>query len=456
MLYNPVRLLRPRRLRISLRPRLLTVYALIVLAATLCLAITMYLSSTSLLTAALGILSSVSASPAHPKLPDHFPPTDPLQVYNISANNITASFIGYGARLTSLLVPDRNGKPQDIAVGYDDPHQYVIDSATNHTNFGSIVGRYANRIKNGTFELDGVTYDIPKNELNDTQTLHGGKIGYDQRNWTVTSHTSDSVTFTLFDSGFEGFPGHVINHATFSVKSSYRPGNPHPAAQMTAKLVSFALTEKTPIMLSPHIYWNLNGFKKPTVLEDTYLQLPLSSRFIDVDSNLIPTGKIGNVSTFMDGALDFVKPKLVGRDIEDAEEACGPGCTGYDHCFIVDRPKDAKSSPGSLPLALKMSSSTTGINMLVRTNQPAIQIYSCNAQNGTIPVKPSQVERNQRDGDGEDVDMIEEHGCLVVETEGWIDGINNPEWGQDSKQIFSPKSGPAVNLATYVWTASQG
>lgn len=453
MLYNPARLLRSRCLRFSSRPRTLIVYSLVALSATACLVLTMYPSPASLLTAALGILSSVSASPAHPKWPGDLPKTDPLQVYSISANNITASFIGYGARLTSLLVPDRNGTLQDIAVGYDDPHQYVIDTATNHTNFGSIVGRYANRIKNGTFELDGVTYNIPKNELDGTQTLHGGKIGYDQRNWTVTSHTEDSVTFTLFDPGFEKFPGKVINHVTFSVKSSYRPGNPHPAAQMTAKTVSFALTKKTPIMLSPHIYWNLNAFKKPTVLDDTYLQLPLSSRFIDVDSNLIPTGTIGNVSTFMNGTLDFVKPKLVGRDIEAAEGACGPDCTGYDHCFVIDHPEETTSSPGSMPLALKMSSTTTGINMAVRTNQKAVQIYSCNNQNGTIPVKQSQVDRNRQDGNG-GVEMIEKHGCLVVETEGWIDGINNPQWGQDSNQIFSPKSGPAVNLATYVWTAS--
>lgn len=421
----------------------------------------MFTSPVLLLAGALSTISGASAlSPRSTNctIPNGTVP-DPLQLYTISANRIKASFVPYGARLTSLLVPDRNGLMQDVAVGYDDPHQYVKDTQTNHTNFGAIVGRYANRIKNGTFELDGVTYDIPKNEADDTQTLHGGKIGYDQRNWTVTSHTSNSITFTLMDTGFEGFPGDVINHATFSVNSSYTAGNPNGKAQMTAKLVSIALTKRTPIMLSPHIYWNLNAFKEATVLEDTYLQMPLSDRFIEVDPNLIPTGEIGDVATDLDGVLDFTQPKLIGEDIKDAEGVCGDDCTGYDNCFIVDRPTDTSdwtSSPDTMDLALNMSSTTTGINMLVNTNQKAIQIYTCNSQNGTIPVKASQLARNRRDdqaagGSGDTVDMIEQYGCVVVETEGWIDGINNPEWGQDPYQVFSPESAPAVNWATYLF-----
>ncbi|EDN09639.1 conserved hypothetical protein [Histoplasma mississippiense (nom. inval.)] len=326
----------------------------------------------------------------------------------------------------SVLINDRDGKQQDVVVGYDDPKQYKIDTETNHTYFGCIVGRYANRIKNGSFELDGVRYDITKNENHDTQTLHGGVIGYDQRPWTVVNHTENSITFSLLDTCFEGFPGEVITYATLS---------------------------ETPIMLSHHIYWNLNGFKKPNVLEDTTLQLPLSKRFIKIDSSAIPTGELVDTATAFGGALDFTQPKLIGKDIASAKN-CGANCTGYDNAFIIDRPNsesDWTSSPETMAVVLRMASRTTGISMQVTTNQKAVQIYSCNNQNGTIPVKKSQTNRNKMEGGHEYVDVINKYGCIVIEKEDWIDGISNPEWGQNPYQIYSPETGPAVNWATFTF-----
>ncbi|PGH34699.1 aldose 1-epimerase [[Emmonsia] crescens] len=407
----------------------------------------MYINPTPLLVSALlwGAPSLAKSCPT--------PSLGPFKPYVISAKNIEATLIPYGATLTSLLVNDRDGKQQDVVVGYDDPKQYQVDTATNHTYFGCIVGRYANRIKNGSFELDGVKYEITKNENGNTQTLHGGVIGYDQRHWTVVNHTETSVTFSLLDTGFEGFPGNVITYATYSVSSSCTEGNPKGETKLTAKTVSFALTEKTPIMLAHHIYWNLNGFKKPDVLEDTTLQLPLSKRFITIDSAAIPTGELADVATAFDGALDFTEPKLIGKDIASAKN-CGAGCTGYDNAFIIDRPNkesDSSSSSESMAVALNMVSSTTGISMQVATNQKAVQIYSCNNQNGTIPVKKSQVQRNKMEGGGDSVDVINKYGCVVIETEGWIDGISNPEWGQNPYQIYSPETGPAVNLVTFAF-----
>ena len=123
----------------------------------------------------------------------------PFQKYTITAPGISASFIPYGARLTNLIVNDKNGNPQDIALGYDNGTQYLTDTETVHTYFGPIVGydlgtdglpcrslankafrRYANRIKNGTFTIKGVTSHVPENEHNGADTLHGGFIGYDQ------------------------------------------------------------------------------------------------------------------------------------------------------------------------------------------------------------------------------------------------------------------------------------
>ena len=113
--------------------------------------------------------------------------TNPFQKYTITAPGINASFIPYGARLTNLYVNDRDGNPQDVALGYDEGSQYLNDTETDHTYFGAVVGRYANRIKNGTFTIDGVTSQIPENEHDGHDNLHGGVVGYDQQNWTVAS-----------------------------------------------------------------------------------------------------------------------------------------------------------------------------------------------------------------------------------------------------------------------------
>jgi aldose 1-epimerase len=411
----------------------------ILLAATMISYIlSVLLASSSILTPILAQSSSVSASPSSTS-------SSPFTLYTLSAENITATFIPYGARLTSLLVPDRSGTDQDVAVGYDDPEQYGRDTATNHTYFGCVVGRYANRIKNGTFNLGGQTYNIPRNENKGADTLHGGNVGYDQRNWTVASVSDTSITFTLLDDAFEGFPGSVITHATYTVSSAVSGPQGERNPRLTAQTVSIALDQESPIMLSPHIYWNLGAFTTPTILDDQTLWMPYSDRYVKVDNILIPTGELGTVASRP--VLDFTAPKHVGRDLKSAQDLCGNGCTGYDNDFILDRPRGTGAEAANFPV-LSLWSQTTGIRMDVSTNQQGIQIYSCNGQNGTIPVKQSQVDRN-KEVYGGGSKFVEKYGCLVIETQGWIDGVNHPEWGNSEYWIYSPQSGPAVNYATY-------
>ncbi|KAJ5923761.1 galactose mutarotase-like protein [Penicillium verhagenii] len=371
--------------------------------------------------------------------------TDPFEVYKIEAPNITAKFIPYGARLTSLLVPDRNGNEQDIVLGYDNPEQYVTDTETDHTYFGAVVGRYANRITKGTFKIHDVDYTVSINQPDGDYTLHGGKVGYDQRNWTVSDHTPSSITFALYDDAFEGFPGKVVTFATYTVSTSSE-GLP----QLTTKLVSLSLTHKTPIMLTNHIYWNLDAFLAPTI-DDLWLQLPLSHRFIGVDGKELPTGRLADAATSFDGAVDFVEGKLIGKDINKTEGLCGDNCVGYDTCMTIDRP-DAKCSDALLPI-IRMRSKRTGIKMEVLSDQPAVQIYTCNGV-GPFPVKPSQIKRNRRHGEHKGVEVVNSHGCIAIEPQGWVDGINHDEWEQRSKQIFGPMDGPAVNLAVYKFSVA--
>jgi aldose 1-epimerase len=336
-------------------PRILSVYCLLFLSVTAALGFKMHFKSYA--TAALyGLPALASAMPSASSSSDaslsaagsssdsgHF------TEYAIEAENITVKLIPYGARVTHVLVPDSNGNTQDVLVGYDNPKEYLHDSETNRTFFGAVVGRYANRIKNGTFSIDGDTYHIPENDKGGKDTLHGGFIGYDMRNWTVTAHSQSSITFTLFDEGFENFPGDVINHAVFSVSTEKSAENPKGLPQLTTKLVSLALTKKTPIMLANHIYWNLNAFKNDNILKDTSLQMPLSDRIIAADTILIPTGEILDVKTAFKGALDFTEPKLIGQDIEKTTGVCGEGCTGYDTCFLIDRPPAYAASDSMVP-----------------------------------------------------------------------------------------------------------
>ncbi|KAL9602671.1 MAG: hypothetical protein Q9219_001661 [cf. Caloplaca sp. 3 TL-2023] len=320
--------------------------------------------------------------------------SDPLQKYTILAPGINATFIPYGARLTNLYVNDRNGNPQDVVLGFDNAADYVRDDQANHTYFGPIVGRYANRIRNGTFTVQGATSHIPQNDNMGHDTLHGGQTGYDQRNWTVISANSSSITFSLLDQAFEGFPGNVITYATYTVSAG---------PTWTSRLVSIPLDEPTPIMLANHVYWNLGAFVSPsgsTILNHT-LHMPYASRYVEIDNIEVPTGLIGAVAgTF----LDFTAPKQIGRDIASAVNNCGFNCTGYDNAFILDRPRGSGPEATDLSM-LTLSEASTGIRMDVYTNQQSLQVYTCDNTDGTVPVKGSQ----RHDGGTE---FVEKYGCM--------------------------------------------
>lgn len=350
---------------------------------------------TLLLAAASTLVTAQNSSSPYPPFSGN-----PFQEYNLEADGIKATFIPYGARLTELYVKDRNGDWQDVAVGYDDPSQYLIDSETNHTYFGAVVGRYANRIKNGTFTVDGTTSHIPENEHNGTDTLHGGFVGYDQQNWTVASVSGNSITFSFYDAHKSGFPGDVLNIATYTLTDD---------ASWISRLVSIPFNEATPIMLANHVYWNLGAYTTQDsvlVLNDT-LYMPYADRWIETDGILIPNGKIGVTNGT---ALDFTKPgKTIGAGVEDAQGYCGTGCTGIDNAFILDRPRYSSPEDPTLEV-LRMYSPATGIQMSLETNMQGTQIYTCNGQNGSIKVKKSQQHLDSPT-------YVEQYGCIVIEAQ---------------------------------------
>jgi aldose 1-epimerase len=216
-----------------------------------------------------------------------------------------------------------------------------------------------------------------------------------------------------------------------------------------------ALDEPTPIMLAHHVYWNLGAFVNVNAkyILNHILHMPYSRRIIAIDGNEVPTGPLEIVK---DTPYDFLTPKQIGTGISQAKQ-CGFNCTGYDNAFILDRPR--YPGPDSTDLTvLTLSSPDTGIRLDVRTNQQSLQIYSCNNQNGTIPVKASQQHLDT-------ATYVERFGCVsrlfpnqtcvancpqvVIETQQWIDGINHHEWNQNPYQIYTVDSGAAVVWAKY-------
>jgi len=198
-------------------------------------------------------------------------------------------------------------------------------------------GRYANRIKNSTFNIDGTQYYVYPNENNNNDTLHGGPQGWDWRNWTVVTHTTDSITFSLTDfDGTEGFPGEVVSFVTYTL-------TPY---EWHIRMSALSLTKSTPLMLSSHTYWNLDGFGRNDtnlVLNHTF-HLPYSGQYIDADNILIPTGKINNIP--QGSVMDFWSaPKRIGANFTAPGifNQCGYGCIGYDNAWLVTR--EGPSSP---------------------------------------------------------------------------------------------------------------
>lgn len=261
------------------------------------------------------------------------PPPDEYGRYWIYGTGIKAAFVPYAASLSNLIIKDRWGIERDLVTGFDNASYYSIDRQHQHT--GGVVGRYANRIKNSSFELDGLVYKTPPNEHptyehpDGVDTLHGGPDGWDYRDFLLETYSTDSVTFSLVDpNGKEGFPGEVICFVTYTV------GN----MTWDFKMVAIATTERTPIMLTSHTYWNLDGFannQTQSVLNHSFY-LPYGGQRVEVDSILVPTGNIvadepGSVNDF------WSAPKQVGHSFSDAkiQGNCGENCAGYGMSAVM-------------------------------------------------------------------------------------------------------------------------
>ncbi|PSN61005.1 aldose 1-epimerase [Corynespora cassiicola Philippines] len=359
--------------------------------------------------------------------------------YEISAEGIRGLFIPYGASIANLFVSDATGVERDIVLGFDNASHYSVDPF--HPHLGGVPGRYANRIKNSTFVIDGEEFHVTPNENGGRNTLHGGSDGWDYRNFTVVAHTTDSITFSIVDpDGKEGFPGEVVSYITYTMS----PYTWH------IKMVALSTTKKTPIMLSSHVYWNLDGFanpETPTALNHT-LHLPYSGQRVGVDGILIPDGTILPNEQY--SVNDFWSaPKQIGAN-QTAPELlgnCGTNCTGYDNCYLVNRAQNGPYDWRTSGPVASLSSEWSGIQIDVYTDQDAFQVYTCGGQNGSLPIKSTQ-------GLDDRAPVVEQYGCVVMEVQDWIDSINQPEWQREKKNIFGPGDPAYVLEADYVFSVN--
>ncbi len=275
-----------------------------------------------------------------------------------SGNGIIMQVTNFGARVVSLWAPDKNGKKEDIVLGYDNIDRYINN--TGERFLGAVVGRYANRIANGKFTLNEVEYQLPT--YNNGQCLHGGLKGFDMVVWNVDSITSNKLylSYTSPD-GEEGFPG------ALSVKMKYMltPENEF-------KITYEATTDKpTVVNLSHHSFFNLKGEGNGTITDNIlYIK---ASKTTPVDSVLIPTGEIASVEGT---PFDFRTPTAIGARINEDNQQLKNGL-GYDHNWIIDR-----DTLNSIDLVASLYEPQSGRFIEIYSDQPAIQFYSGNFFDG--------------------------------------------------------------------------
>lgn len=303
-------------------------------------------------------------------------------LYRLRCGQLSAVISDLGATLVRLYVPDRNGVPADVVLGFDDPNAYIA----SNTFFGATVGRNANRVKNACFVFDDKTCVMPANE--GPNNLHSGPDCYKNRLWDVTAHTENAITLALRSPhGDQGFPGNADIRVTYTLE------------QDGIRIAYNAVSDRDTVFnFTNHSYFNLAGHDKPEKAMEQLLTMP--ARFFNpADSESIPTGELRSV----DGTpMDFRTPKPISRDIgEDYDALNLQG--GYDHNFEVF----------CNPCAI-LADPFSGRKMAVYTDCPGVQFY---CGNYTDEIGKGGARYPKRSG-------------ICLETQFYPDAVNHPEWPQ--------------------------
>jgi aldose 1-epimerase len=324
------------------------------------------------------------------------PDGTPVDIYTLTnSRGMEVKILTYGGILQSIKVPDRRGRFANVTLGFDNLTDYV----ERNPYFGCITGRYANRIANGRFQLNGQTYQLPIN--NPPNSLHGGDIGFDKHVWAATPlqdrHSVGlELRFTSPD-GDQNYPGTLANKVTYTLTNRNEI-----RMDYKSRLVGNS-NLKTIINLTNHAYWNLAGEGSSDIYGH---KLKINaSHYTPVDATLIPTGEIAS----LDGSsLDFRRSTAIGARIRDGSEPQLVIGRGYDHNWVLDR------HGSGLELAARAVEPKSGRVLEVITDQPGIQFYSGNFLDGTLVGTSG---RMYRQGDG-----------FALETQHYPDSPNHPNF----------------------------
>lgn len=315
----------------------------------------------------------------------------PVDLFTLTnAQGMQVSITNYGGIVTHLLVLDKRGEFGDVVLGYDSLQGYLRQSPY----FGAIVGRYGNRIANGTFELDGQMYSLAQN--NGPNHLHGGIRGFDKVVWDAQPNTTDSSAALrlsyLSPDGEERYPGNLQVEVTYTLTND------------NALAIEYNATtdQATVCNLTNHTYFNLKDGGASSIL-DHRLQL-YADFYTPVDETLIPTGEIAPVANT---PFDFRQPTEIGARIDEPHAQLQHG-GGYDHNFVLN------GEPGELRLAAVVSEPTTGRLLEVYTEEPGVQFYSGNFLDGSIV--------------GKDGISYEQRSGFCLETQHYPNSPNQPNF----------------------------
>jgi aldose 1-epimerase len=314
-----------------------------------------------------------------------------VEIYTLKDENLEVQVMTYGGEVLSVKVPDKQGKVDDVVLGFDTPSGYYENSNSKGAAFfGPIVGRYANRIAHAKFTLDGKEYTLTKN--NGDNTLHGGPGGFHNHIWTGKEIPDGVELRYLSKDGEEGYPGNLSTTVRYTVSGG------------DLKIEYSATTDKPTVLnLTNHSYFNLSGQGKGTILAE---ELKLNaSRFTPVDSGLIPTGELRPVAGT---PFDFLKPHTVGSRIGADDEQLKLGHGGYDHNFVID------GGGKGLTEAAEVYDPASGRVLSVLTTEPAVQFYTSNFLDGSIKGKGGVA--------------YPRNAALCLETQHYPDSPNHPDF----------------------------
>ena len=293
-----------------------------------------------------------------------------VKLYTLkNANGMEVCITNYGGRVVSLMVPDKQGKLTDVVLGYDNLRQYA-DTVNSPSDFGSTVGRYANRIKDGKITVDGKEYQLRQND--GPNCLHGGgNTGWMHKVYDAQQTNDSTLVLTLTSpDGDNGFPGEVKVTATYSL-----------TADNALDCKYEATTDKeTVINMTNHSYFNLNG--DPANEGMDMVMYVNADNYTPSDALYIPTGEVKPVEGT---PMDFRKAHAIGETITDTTFTQIKNATGYDHNWCLNTYKDGKGDDSQV--AVSLYSPKTGILLEVYTNEPGMQVYTGNFQGTGVSCK---------------------------------------------------------------------